>query len=170
MEPSLSQKVFLTDSEYESIIERAIIKALRALTNCEYIQQACASCHGKCCGDIGCGFYSIKFDCCPIFEYRPAKCRLFFCPEVLDHESLDEETRELLDMQVQRLSDIVKLGSAGAVFGDAPASDKTERSLTGLDVEMEAKTVVEAMERELMDLNTAREQLRALVAKYRSSI
>lgn len=169
MEPSLSQNVFLTDSEFESILERDIIKALRALTNREDTQQACAACHGKCCEDIGCGFYSTKFDCCPIFEYRPAKCRLFFCSQVIEHESLDGETRELLDMQVQKLSDIVKPGSAGAVFGDAPASDGNERSLTGLEVETEAKGVVEAMERELVDSDMAREQLRALVAQYRSS-
>jgi hypothetical protein len=170
MKPSLSQNVFLTNREFESIAGRDIIKALRALTSHEHTQQACDACHGKCCEDIGCGFYSTSFDCCPIFEYRPAKCRLFFCPQILEHESLDQETRDLLDTQVQKLSDIVKPGSAGAVFGDAPASDGNERSLTGLEVEIEAKTVVEAMERELMDLNTARDQLRALVAQYRSSI
>ena len=166
---SLSQNVFLTDSEFESIIERDIIKALRALTSHEGTQQACAACHGKCCKDIGCGFYSAKFDCCPIFEYRPAKCRLFFCPQVLEHESLDGETRELLDKQVQRLSEIIKSGFADAVFGDASASDGNEHSLTGLEVEIEAKRVVKAMERELVDSDTAREQLRALVAKHRSS-
>ena len=170
MEPLLSQKVFLTDSEFDDIAGRDIVKALQALTSDEHTQRACAACHGKCCADIGCGFYSTKFDCCPIFEYRPAKCRLFFCSQVLEHESLDGETRELLDMQVQKLSDIVKPGSAGAVFGDAPASEGCERSLTGLEVEIEAKRAVEAMESGLVDPNTARDQLRALVAKYHSSI
>ena len=169
MEPSLSQNVFLTDSEFERIIERDIVKALRALTFHEVTQQACAACHGKCCEDIGCGFYSTRFDCCPIFEYRPAKCRLFFCSQVLEHESLDEETRELLDMQVQKLSEIIKSGFTDAVFGDAPSSKGCEASLTGLEVEMEAKRVVEAMESGLVDSNTARDRLRSLVAKYRSS-
>ena len=169
-ESNLSQNVFLTDSEFESIAGRDIIKALRALTDHEFTQQACAACHGKCCTDIGCGFYSTRFDCCPIFEYRPAKCRLFFCPQVLEHESLDEETRELLNIQVQKLSDIVKLGSADAVFGDAPARDRNERSLTGLEVEIEAKRVVEAMERELLDSDTARDRLTALVVSYRTNI
>ena len=166
----MSQDVFLTDSEFESIAGRDIIKALRALISHEHTRRACAACHGKCCDGIGCGFYSTRFDCCPIFEYRPAKCRLFFCPQVLEHKSLDQETRELLNMQVQKLSDIVKPGSAGAIFSDAPASEGCEASLTGLEVEMEAKRVVESMERGLVDSDTAREQLRALAAKYRSSI
>lgn len=189
----LQQKVFLTDGEFESVAGEDITKVIHALHNHECARRTCEVCGGGCCKNIGCGFYSGMFEFCPIYEFRPAKCRFFFCPQILECNSLDQTIRELLDKRVKKLSDIAQPGLIEAIFADAIRGYGQKLSLTGLEVEEQARHIVEAMEEwhcglprmshhvsgeslekqvdiQPSGLDTAREHLRTLVAEYREAL
>ena len=160
----MNHQIFLTDDEFESSAEEDLLLAVRLLVSNERTRGACAACHGRCCKDIGCGFYSDRFDFCPIYQCRPAKCRVFFCSLILDDDSLDPTIVELLNKQV-KVSEVIKPDFIDPILGD-PA---LIQGVTGSTVEIEARSIVQAMERGELGLETTVGRLMDLVANHRQS-
>jgi len=161
----MNRRSFLTDSEFESIAGIEAIKIIHDLG--EYAEPVCKACGGKCCREIGCGFYSPKFEFCPIFDLRPAKCRFYHCRTVTESDDLDSETRNALNKNARRLSDIIGADLLELVFSDPPTKTGPKRWLTGLEMEEQAHNIVQAFEAGEIDQNTAGDRLRALANKYR---
>lgn len=108
---------FLTDREYRDFFGYDVAQSTEVLNR--LYAGACGSCiedifragwrlkdkddnkGGHCCTSIDCEFYSSKFDGCPIYEFRPAECRVTYCRDVFKHFpniSKEETTAfELLD-------------------------------------------------------------------------
>jgi hypothetical protein len=101
-------RVFLTDSEFDAAFGAQAADATRMLS--KHAATICRDCGGECCRRISCEFYSDRFSTCPIFEYRPAKCRLYFCERILENEALSKREREILDQPARELSDALKRG------------------------------------------------------------
>ena len=161
----MKQNMFLTDNEFEGIVGKEVIAAIEILSR--FVSQECLKCNGQCCKDIGCGFYSSKFECCPIFEYRPAKCRFYFCRDILESDSLDTTARQILDTEVKHLSEIVNSEFLHLIFCDSTIKLGQKRWLTSLELEEKAYSIVEALETENLDRDLAKEQLTNLVLAYR---
>ena len=155
--------MFLTDKEFDALVDDALGEVLEALEANGFVRRKCAECGGQCCAKVGCGFFSTRFDLCPIHDYRPAKCRVFFCSEILAIDSFGPEVEKLLTKPVRTLSEVGGPELAAAVFGDASPS----QGLTGLDLEKEAKGIVEAMEKGALDPKSCGERLLDLVHDYR---
>ena len=97
----MKRDTFLTDGEFETRFGTQVVEAVKVLGR--YAGTICQGCGGECCGRVGCDFYCDKFGSCPIYLYRPAKCRLYYCDKVLASESLTQEERGLLDRPVHNV-------------------------------------------------------------------
>ncbi|MDY6834310.1 MAG: hypothetical protein SVY53_05850 [Chloroflexota bacterium] len=161
----MNRRSFLTDSEFESIAGVEAIKLIHDLG--KYAEPICKACGGKCCREIGCGFYSPKFEFCPVFDLRPAKCRFYHCRAVTESETLDPETRNALNKNARRLSDIIEADLLELVFSDPPTKPGPKRWLTGLAIEEKAHNIVQAFEMGKIAQHTAVNQLRALANECR---
>lgn len=163
----MKQNMFLTNSEFEEIVGEKVIEAIDILSR--HVGEACASCNGQCCKNIGCGFYSSKLSRCPIFQYRPAKCRFYFCRDILESESLSLQEREVLDTCVRDVSEIIKSEFLGLIFSDPPIRLGQKRWLTSLELEEKAYSIIEALERGDLESHCAQEKLITLVEAYRNN-
>jgi hypothetical protein len=111
-------RVFLTDSEFEVAFGAQAAKATRMLSR--HAATVCRDFGDECCRRIKCEFYSQQFGSCPIFEYRPAKCRLYFCERILDNEALSKEEREILNKPAVELSEALRRGWGLGIFIEPP--------------------------------------------------
>jgi hypothetical protein len=163
----MKKRIFFTDDEFKEIFTEEVIKATRALD--KYAKWICRTCGGKCCKAIWCGFYSEKFDSCPIYEYRPLKCRLYYCKEITENEDLTLEEKELLDKRVKNLSETIK--SRGIeIFFESPVKIGQKRWLTSLEMEEDAYKIVQAFEKGEINQETAKDSLKSLVRRYREGL
>ena len=96
-----SSKIFLTDSDFKSIFGEEVARIVRTIGY--FSGEKCSTCRGKCCREIGCGFFLEKFNVCPIYEIRPRECRYHFCHEILNSVPLDGKDRELLNKPIKDL-------------------------------------------------------------------
>jgi hypothetical protein len=163
----LYQTLFLTDGEFQGVVKQEPLDATRALTEDVGVQQGCLACGGKCCRDLGCGFFSEAFSSCPIFEYRPAKCRFHFCSDLLASDTLDKRTEELLNLGFKNLSEVIGKEHLAQVFGGPWNPSAEGRGLTGLDLELEASAIVSSLEKGELDASAAQGRLSVLVRKHR---
>ena len=164
------QTPFITDFEFTQLVSAEILPAITALAQDEGARQTCLSCGGRCCREIECGFFSREFSLCPIFEYRPAKCRFHFCPDLLYSDALADTTKQLLDLQFEKLSEVIKNEFLNQVFGSPqPPAAKGKAGLTGLDLERAAAKIISAMERREISPSIAQERLKDLVRRDREA-
>lgn len=112
----------------------------------KYAVTICRNCGGECCHRIGCQFYSRRFATCPIFRYRPAKCRLYFCDKVLDNGALSKEEREVLNRPVIELSKILKRNWGVGIFIEPPVKVGGRDWLSGLGIESRVTEVIKWLE------------------------
>jgi len=143
----------MTDEEFSSLFGKEIAGAARTLD--QYANQVCQTCGGECCHRIGCEFYSPKFKTCPIQEYRPAKCRLYYCSKVA-HEGDASET-------VRKLIEVIKDRFAHALFFDAPAIILIHDWIRELGIEEEVHRTIQAFENESMDCAETQSRLKNLI-------
>lgn len=136
-----ASKIFLTDSDFESIFGEEVARIVRTIGNAS--GDKCSACGGKCCREIQCGFFSEKFSLCPIYEIRPRECRYHFCHEILNSISLNEEDRELLNKPIKDL-----LHHKGNVINDLfplfPNFMIDREGLTLLGIKGQVDTIMQA--------------------------
>jgi len=163
---SLRRQVFITDQEFESVFGRQVAEAVALLDR--HADAVCAACRGECCRRIGCGFYSPAFRSCPIFEFRPAKCRLYYCEKVLDNERLTEQERQLLSQPARELSRIVEYSYGLEVLLKPPIRIGEADWLAALGIDAETRATVQALETGAIDSRLAEARLKDVVKRCRA--
>jgi len=150
-------QAFLTDEEFEALFGKQVIEAIGILDR--YSEKICQTCGGECCTTVGCEFHSDRFDTCPIYEYRPAKCRLHYCDRVLDSELLTDEEKLLLNKPAENVSVILKHTWGMHIFLEPPVRVGGKSWLGPLGIEDEVKGIMTDLAKGEVDCNKAREDL-----------
>jgi hypothetical protein len=158
-------RVFLTDSEFEAAFGAQAAEATRMLS--QHAAVVCRECGGECCRRIKCEFYSVLFGSCPIFEYRPAKCRLYFCERILENEALSERERHILNQPARELSDALKRGWGIGIFIEPPVRVGDKSWLTGLGIEVQVTEITDSLETGRLGADSARDGLLCIVRRCR---
>jgi len=170
----LGTSTFVTDSEFEALFGPQVVAATAILSR--YAEKICRACGGECCHRIGCEFYSVGFGFCPIYEYRPAKCRVCYCEKVLENdpsqrEGLTREERELLSKPAENLSEVLRHLWGVKLFLEPPLSlgepFQGKGWLAGLGVEDEVRQIVQAFEKAEIEGGPAIAALVGLVQQCR---
>ena len=161
-------QVFYADAEFEAAFGKQATAAVRMLS--KYAEGICRDCGGECCRRIKCEFYSQQFGSCPIFEYRPAKCRLYFCERILDNEALSKEEREILNKPAVELSEALRRGWGLGIFIEPPVRVGDKSWLISLGIDTEVDAVVNLLGKGAIDAESARSVLLGLVLRCRRDI
>ncbi len=156
-------RVFYTDAEFEAAFGAQAARAIGMLSR--YAAAACRDCGGECCRRIACEFYSSRFPTCPIFDCRPAKCRLYFCERILENEALSQEERAILNQPAVELSEALRRGWGLGIFIEPPIKIGEKSWLASLGIEGEVTATIEALESGRIDINTAAGRLRDIVRR-----
>lgn len=156
-------QLFYTDAEFETSFGAQAAAAVRMLS--KHAEGICRECGGECCRRIKCEFYSEKFPACPIFEYRPAKCRLYFCEKILENEALNKEERDILNKPAVELSEALKKGWGTGIFIEPPVRVGDKSWLTPLGIETEVDAVISLLGKGAIDATSARSVLLGLVLR-----
>ena len=161
-------RVFYTDAEFEAAFGAQATAAVKMLS--KHAEAICRECGGECCHRIKCEFYSDHFPACPIFEYRPAKCRLYFCERILENEALSEREREILNKPAVELSEALKNGWGPGIFIEPPVRVGDKSWLTGLGIDTEVDAVINLLGKGAIDPESARSVLLGLVLRCRRDV
>ncbi len=158
-------KIFYTDSEFEAAFGAQAAEATCMLT--KYAATVCRDCGGECCRRIKCEFYSNRFSTCPIFEYRPAKCRLYFCERILENKALTERERDMLNKPAVELSEALRRGWGIGIFIEPPVRVGDKSWLTSLGIEAGVAKVIRSLEATNIDAESARAVLLDIILRCR---
>ena len=161
-------RVFLTDGEFEAAFGAQAAEATRMLSG--HAAVVCRECGGECCRRIKCEFYSVLFGSCPIFEYRPAKCRLYFCERILENEALSDGERDILNKPAVELSEALRRGWGIGIFIEPPVRVGDKSWLTSLGIDSEVNAVVDLLGKGAIDAESARSVLQGLVLRCRRDV
>lgn len=161
-----AKRAFPRDSEFEALFGFQIAEATRMLGR--YAAGVCQACAGECCRRIECEFYSNRFDNCPIHEYRPVKCRFYYCEKILENELLSDEARWLLNRPARELSERLRDDQGLHIFIEPPVRIGGRSWLTQFGIEAEVAGIVEAVNRGLISPDAGRSRLTGLVQLCRS--
>jgi hypothetical protein len=166
-----TSSIFLTEEEFEELFGKEVSRIIRVLG--ETAKNKCLACRGKCCREIGCGFYSEKFNSCPIYEIRPRECRYHFCHEILSEAPLSDEDKEILEKPLEDLLGDEK-ERISKLFPLFPQFALDSEGLTSLGIKEEVNSIIRAFEDGEMDENQAGNLLKSLCRKavnqFRKSI
>ena len=158
-------QVFLKDAEFEASFGAQAAEAVKMLS--KFAEGICRECGGECCRRITCEFHSDRFPTCPIFEYRPAKCRLYFCERILENDALSDTEREMLNRPARELSEALKNGWGLGIFIEPPVKVGDKSWLTELGIDTEVAAVVDLLGKGAIDADSARSVLLGLVLRCR---
>lgn len=156
---------FPTEEEFRACFTPMVMAAVEALQRCAV--DRCAACAGACCHEIGCGFRSPRFGSCPIFEYRPIACRLYYCRRILEDERLTAADKALLERPVSGLADFVRDEQAFRLPFEPQAVVGEQGWLALLGIEKEVREVVERVEEGACSTDAARGLLLSIVRRCR---
>lgn len=160
-----AQNVFLTDAEFEALFGDDVAKAIRALS--KYAGDICRECGGDCCQRIRCELFSERFDSCPIYTYRPAKCRLYHCDRILESESLTIAERDLLNRPAVDASSHLKRNWGLQIFIEPPLTVGSVSWLSHLGLETEVNTIMRSLNMGKTIPEVAGARLTSLIERYR---
>jgi len=158
-------RVFYTDAEFEAAFGAQAAEAVSMLS--KHAGIICRDCGGDCCRRIKCEFYSGRFPTCPIFAYRPAKCRLYFCERVLENEALSETERDILNKPAVELSEALRRGWGLGIFMEPPVRVGDKSWLTSLGIELEVGEVIGSLEADRFSTDAASRRLLDMVLRCR---
>ena len=156
---------FLTDGEFEALFGGQIAEATRMLAG--NAAGICQSCAGECCRRIECEFYSDKFDNCPIYEYRPVKCRFYYCEKILENELLSDEARWLLNRPARDLSERLREDQGLAICSEPPVRIGGQSWLALLAIEDDVAEIVQSVNDGQISPEIGRTRLVGLVRQSR---
>jgi hypothetical protein len=160
-----AKRAFPTDSEFESLFGAQIAEATRMLAG--HAAAICQSCAGECCRRIECEFYSDRFNSCPIHEYRPVKCRFYYCEKILENELLSDEARWLLNRPARELSDRLRDDQGLHIFIEPPVRIAGRSWLARFGIEAEVAGIMEAVNNGMISPDAGSTSLTALVRRCR---
>lgn len=160
-----SPRAFYTDTEFEAIFGAQAAEATRLLAR--HAAAVCCDCGGECCRRIRCEFYSDRFATCPVFDYRPAKCRLYFCERILESEALSKTERDILNKPAVELSEALRRGWGLGIFIEPPVRVGDKSWLTSLGIEAKVNEVIGSLEAGRIDAESARASLLDIVLRCR---
>ena len=166
MDAQRPARVFYTDAEFEKAFGAHAAGAIRMLGR--HAAGICRDCGGECCRRIRCEFYSGRFPACPIFDHRPAKCRLYFCERILENEALSQEERAVLDQPAVEVSEALRRGWGLGLFIEPPVTIGDRSWLTPLGIEGAVATVMAALESGRIEAGMAAGALQEIVRRCRS--
>ncbi len=155
--------VFLTDAEFEAVFGTQAAEATRMLS--KHAATVCRDCGGECCRRIKCEFYSDRFSVCPIFEFRPAKCRLYFCERILENEALSDIERDILNQPAMELSEALKRGWGIGIFIEPPVKVGDKSWLTSIGIEAEVNEIIDSLKNGRIDADSAPGRLLDIVLR-----
>lgn len=159
--------VFYTDAEFEAAFGAHAAGAIRMLGR--YAEAICRDCGGECCRRIACEFYSGRFPTCPIFDCRPAKCRLYFCERILENEALSQEERAILNQPAVELSEALRRGWGLGIFIEPPIKIGEKSWLASLGIEGDVTATTAALDSGRIDAAAAAATLQDIVRRCRGS-
>jgi len=133
----------------------------------QHAAEVCRECGGECCRRIKCEFYSERFGSCPIFEYRPAKCRLYFCEKILENEALSERERHILNQPARELSETLRRGWGIGIFIEPPIKVGDKSWLTSLGIDAEVTEIIDSLETGTLGADSARDGFLYIVRRCR---
>ncbi len=163
--PGRPPRVFYSDAEFAAAFGQQAAGAIRMLGR--YAAPLCQDCGGECCRRIGCELYSPSFSTCPIFELRPAKCRLYFCERILESEALSAEERAMLNQPAVEISEALRRGWGLGIFIEPPIRIGDRSWLASLGIEEDVIAVTAALGSGRTDAAGAASRLRAIVRRCR---
>ena len=86
------QLPLITDSKMDWLFGGKAVQALADMDRYNREEQLCLHCNSRCCRAVRCEFYAPEFGQCPIYDFRPVVCRLYFCHRFnIPGDSLVEE-------------------------------------------------------------------------------
>ena len=144
---------FMTDEEFKSVFGEEIVRLVTFLD--EASAKDCQECGGACCQRIKCGMFSSKFEKCPIYHYRPPKCRLYYCGKIL----IETEVNRIAERLTQLLEERFSL----AIFLDPPVRIMNYDWLVDLGIGKNVFSIVNDLENELLSCNEAQKLLDDLI-------
>ncbi len=163
--PNAAERAFPTDVEFESLFGFQIAEATRMLAG--HAAAICQSCRGECCRRIECEFYSERFDSCPIHEYRPMKCRFYYCEKILENDLLSDEARWLLNRPARELSDRLRDDQGLRIFIEPPVRIAGRSWLARFGIENEVAGIVGAVNGGMISPEAGQARLTGLVRQCR---
>ena len=114
----LTRLPFITNAEMESLYGKEVATALDGLARLEEKQGLCRQCQSRCCPAVKCELYAPQFDRCPIYDLRPATCRLHYCHRFFEKD--DTLLKDLSDVFFDGLLAAESRGSDKVRLFDTP--------------------------------------------------
>lgn len=164
----LKKLVFISAGEFASLLGPRALEAIGILDR--VASTVCPACGGECCRRIGCGFYSPLFGSCPISDYRPAKCRLYFCERVLESPLVGPEEGRILDEPARDLSRYLEYSYGLELFFSPPIRIGEADWLETLGLQEAVGRIVCELNKGYVDPSIARSRLRDLVHTFRREV
>jgi len=149
----------ISDEEMKKLFGDEIEQSLKELDGLNREKQICLRCEKNCCQQYNCEFYAPQLKWCPIFDLRPALCRLHFCEKFRTANGAIIE--ELSDIYIQSLSFAAQNESARVKFFDIPPFGNCAPQLIGA-----VSPLVQAVKEGKLDPDTGRQQIRTEAIKY----
>lgn len=114
----LQRLPLVTDSEMDELFGEDVAAALADLNRYNQEEQVCLHCQSRCCPAISCELYAPQFSQCPVYDFRPAVCRLHFCHRF--HFTGSTLIEELGDILFDSLFTADRYGSTRVRLFDCP--------------------------------------------------
>ena len=115
---TLTRLPFMTDAEMLLVYGEEVVESAGVLSLYNRDTRVCLDCAKRCCLTVHCELYDAGFSRCPVFEYRPAICRMHFCEKftIGDRSFISE----FADVYLNSLLEAKLQGSRKVDFFDSP--------------------------------------------------
>ncbi len=156
----LAHLPLITDEELALVYGLEVTEALESLSLYNRQEKVCLNCKDKCCRLVGCELFHTNFTQCPVYDHRPALCRMHFCKQFASGDN--SLVKDLGDIFLDCLIEAERLGSQKAKLFDSPPLN---RVIPGLlkDILPHIQVVKEGS----LDEASARSLIMAEVKRYR---
>ena len=136
--------------------------ALLELDRLNREKQICLHCDRNCCQKYSCEFYAPQLGWCPIFDLRPAVCRLHFCERFQPTAGLI--VKELSEIYLDSLTIAAKIGSTKVGLFDIPPFSSFAPQLIKA-----ISPWVQAVKEGKLDPDSSRQQILLEAMRYRGA-
>jgi len=119
---SLSRLPLMTDVEMLQVYGEEVMEASAEMNKYNRDADVCLKCAKRCCPLVHCELYYPGFSQCPVYDYRPAICRMHFCEKF----SLGDSSfvKEFADIYLNSLLEAKLEGSLKVDLFDSPPLNK----------------------------------------------
>jgi hypothetical protein len=118
----LSRLPFMTDSDMLLVYGEEVMESSAEMARYNYEAGLCSKCPKRCCPMVHCELYDASFSRCPVYDYRPAICRMHFCEKFSVGDS--SFVREFADIYINSLLEAKLEGSLKTDLFDSPPLSK----------------------------------------------